>query len=110
MGGSSPDERTRPVPCHGPCLGPVAEAKIAELLGLHLEDKVVVITGASHGIGRAIALEMGSMGSRVILVARDLEALEDVSRAVRNLGGDAHSLGFELSSGRDARSVIDAAL
>lgn len=82
---------------------------MAEVPGSNLRDNVVVITGASHGIGRAIALEMGSKGSRVILVARDLEALEDVSRAVRNLGGDAQSLGFDLSSGPDARLVIDAA-
>ncbi len=48
-----------------------------EVIGLNLKDKAVVITGASRGIGRAIALGMGSKGCRVILVARALEAFED---------------------------------
>src|SRR5437667_32340 len=45
-------------------------------MNLELNDKVVVVTGASRGIGRAIALGMAAEGARVVAVARDKTALD----------------------------------
>ncbi|SEH12345.1 SDR family oxidoreductase [Thermoleophilum album] len=59
-------------------------------LAAALRGKVVLITGASSGIGRATALELGKAGGEVVLVARTREKLEEVAREVERLGGKAH--------------------
>jgi NADP-dependent 3-hydroxy acid dehydrogenase YdfG len=46
-----------------------------------MKDKVIVITGASAGIGAAVARQAGAAGARVVLAARRREALEEVARA-----------------------------
>lgn len=50
-------------------------------------DQVVVITGASSGIGRETALEFARHGSRVVLAARNREALDSLAAEVERLGG-----------------------
>jgi NAD(P)-dependent dehydrogenase (short-subunit alcohol dehydrogenase family) len=54
-----------------------------------LRDSVVVITGASSGIGRAAALRFAGCRSAVVLAGRRGEALEEVAAACRERGGDA---------------------
>jgi short-subunit dehydrogenase len=52
--------------------------------------KVVVITGASSGIGRHTAIKVGEAGAKVVLVARTLEKLEEVAEIIRKHGGEAY--------------------
>lgn len=52
--------------------------------------QVVVITGASSGIGRATAHEFARQGARIVLAARNEQALQEVAAEVRELGGVAH--------------------
>jgi short-subunit dehydrogenase len=52
-------------------------------------DKVVVVTGASAGVGRATALAFARRGDRVGLIARDGDALEAVAEEIRRMGGSA---------------------
>ncbi|MBI5667607.1 MAG: SDR family oxidoreductase [Chloroflexi bacterium] len=54
-----------------------------------INEQVVVITGASSGIGRAAALKFGQAGAAVVLAARNEEALQDVAGQIRRLGGQA---------------------
>jgi NAD(P)-dependent dehydrogenase (short-subunit alcohol dehydrogenase family) len=54
-----------------------------------LKDKVVVITGASKGLGEAMALALGAAGARIALVSRDLERLNAAKQAVEKVGGKA---------------------
>jgi short-subunit dehydrogenase len=54
-----------------------------------LGDQVVVITGASQGIGRETALEMAGAGASLVLAARNQEALEELAHQVERLGGQA---------------------
>ena len=56
-----------------------------------LDEQVVVITGASSGIGRQSAVRFGRAGARVVCVARNAEALADVVREITSAGGTAAS-------------------
>lgn len=58
---------------------------------------VIVVTGASAGLGRAIAHKFAKDGSRIGLIARDEEALRNTAREVRNLGGHALELALDVS-------------
>ena len=54
-----------------------------------LEDKIVLVTGASRGIGRAVALEAAKHGAEVIITGRTTGALEEVDDEIKNLGSNA---------------------
>ena len=54
---------------------------------LSLQDKIIVITGASSGAGRAAALEFARYQTFLVLVARNQTALEEVAAECRELGG-----------------------
>jgi short-subunit dehydrogenase len=71
-----------------------------------LSGKVVVVTGASAGIGRAVALEAGRRGARVALIARSASALEDVRSEIAAAGSRALALPLDVA---DAQAVAVAA-
>jgi len=54
-----------------------------------LKDQVVVITGASSGIGRSTALLFGKAGAKVVLAARNVVGLQEVADDINHLGGEA---------------------
>lgn len=54
-----------------------------------LEGKTALITGASKGLGRAMALALAEAGARLALVSRNLELLNETAGAVRQLGAEA---------------------
>lgn len=54
-----------------------------------LEGQVVVVTGASTGLGRASAVELARVGARVIIAGRRAETLEDTALKCREVGGEA---------------------
>jgi len=62
-----------------------------------LQDRIAVITGASRGIGRAVALSMAAEGAHVILVARTVGGLEEVDDEIRKVGGKATLVPFDLT-------------
>lgn len=55
-----------------------------------LNEQVVIITGASSGIGRETVVMLGEQGASVVLAARNGTALQEVAREVERLGGKAH--------------------
>ncbi|MDB4967966.1 MAG: hypothetical protein JWN44_3655 [Myxococcales bacterium] len=63
----------------------------------------LVLTGASRGIGRALALELASRGERLLLVARDAERLASLVAEVEGRGGRAVAVVGDLSSVEGAR-------
>ena len=62
-----------------------------------LQDRIAVITGASRGIGRAVALGMAAEGAHVILVARTVGGLEEVDDEIRKVGGKATLVPLDLT-------------
>jgi NAD(P)-dependent dehydrogenase (short-subunit alcohol dehydrogenase family) len=76
------------------------------LHGKLLKGKVAVITGASAGVGRAIAREFARQGAKVALIARTEEALEAAAAEARSAGSEALVLPLDVS---DAPAVFAAA-
>jgi len=64
-----------------------------------LEDRIALITGANRGIGRAVALAFAREGAHVILLARDVGALEAVDDEIHGLGAAATLVPLDLSYG-----------
>lgn len=64
-----------------------------------LSGRIALVTGASRGIGRAVALGLAKSGAHVILAARSLGALEAVDDEIRALGGAATLLQLDLKKG-----------
>jgi NAD(P)-dependent dehydrogenase (short-subunit alcohol dehydrogenase family) len=62
-----------------------------------LQDRLAVITGASRGIGRAVALGFAAEGAHVILVARTVGGLEEVDDEIRKIGGKATLVPLDLT-------------
>jgi len=61
------------------------------------EGKTALVTGASRGIGAAIAKALAAEGAHVILVARSVGALEEVDDAIQNAGGSATLVPLDLT-------------
>jgi NAD(P)-dependent dehydrogenase (short-subunit alcohol dehydrogenase family) len=61
-----------------------------------LLDKVAIVTGASRGIGRAIALKLAEEGAEVMLAARDAELLKEAKAEIDSKGGKAAWLSLDL--------------
>lgn len=66
-------------------------------MDLGITGKVAVVTGGSHGIGRAISEELGRNGCKVVVVARGQEQLDDTVRAISDQGGEAVSVSADLT-------------
>jgi short-subunit dehydrogenase len=60
-------------------------------------DDFAIVTGASSGIGQSIALELGSLPMKVVLVGRRLSALEETARAITEKGGEAIPFSADLA-------------
>jgi NAD(P)-dependent dehydrogenase (short-subunit alcohol dehydrogenase family) len=73
-------------------------------------EKVVIITGATSGIGRAVALRFAKAVARVVAIGRNRSALEDVANEIKNAGGECLTLAADLTNESDSRLVIDTAV
>lgn len=76
---------------------------------MDLKNAVVVLTGASRGIGVNIARDLGKAGAHVILAARNAEKLEAVATQVVELGGKATCVPTDVSSPSDRKALLQAA-
>lgn len=74
------------------------------MTSLRLKDRIALITGASRGVGRAVALVFAREGAHVLLLARTRKALEEVDDQVRAHGGKATLIPLDLADGK----AIDA--
>jgi len=75
-----------------------------------LKNKIVVLTGASRGIGAAAAKEKASDGPHFILCARKAESCADTKATVEALGATAECHGFDVSDADAAKAFVDAVI
>lgn len=75
-----------------------------------VENRVALVTGASSGIGRAIALRLGGKGMRVALVARRKERLKAVAAEIEKRGGKALTLPGDLRDAAFPEAAVQAVL
>lgn len=73
-------------------------------------NHVAIVTGASSGIGRALALALAERGSRVVLAARDATRLESLAGECRQRGGEALSQPTDVSDEQQCRTLVQAAI
>ncbi|MFC3609132.1 SDR family oxidoreductase [Stutzerimonas tarimensis] len=74
-----------------------------------LVGALVVITGASSGIGRAAAMAFSRQGARLVLAARDAEALEEVAAECRQLGAEALAMPTDMTQSESVEQLAIAA-
>ena len=72
---------------------------------MKLRGAATIVTGASRGLGAALAEELGRAGARLVLVSRDREALASVVERIRARGGEAHAVVADVSSPESAALI-----
>ncbi len=73
-------------------------------------QKIAIITGASIGIGKALALELSYKGARVVLAARNTETLSLLASDIDQLGGEAFPIPTDLTHPNQVQHLIQATL
>lgn len=72
-----------------------------------LEGRIVLVTGASSGLGMHFAALLGSVGARVAVAARRTEKLQAVVDAIVQAGGQARALALDVTDGASVRQCFD---
>lgn len=77
---------------------------------MNFKDKAVVITGASSGIGKALAMEFAGMGAKIVMAARNEERLNEAMSEVKGLGAEVVGLPTDVAKEEDCKNLIDKAV
>src|SRR5437870_7329896 len=70
-------------------------------------DKVVLVTGATSGIGHAVAVKFAEASARVVALGRDQAALREVESAVKNAGGEPLTMTVDVTNSEQGQRAID---
>lgn len=81
--------------------------EVASSVTVDLSGQVAVVTGASQGLGRAIALALGANSAKVACIARNEKKLAGTVTAIEALGGEAIAVPGDVSSRESVESVVD---
>jgi short-subunit dehydrogenase len=96
---------TRPANYFTTVSWPLQKRERAQLAG-----KVYVITGASSGIGRGLALALADEGAHVVLAARRTQALREIAQEIERRGGQALALTMDVGKAEEVQRLAAAAL
>ena len=75
-----------------------------------LTDQVAVVTGASRGIGRSIAIRLAEHGAKVVVSSRKLEACQQVVESIREAGGEAIAMNCHIGRKEELQALVDQSL
>lgn len=75
-----------------------------------VDDKVVLITGAGHGLGQAMALGLGHFGAHIVAASRTVEECEAVAEEVRGMGQRALAVRCDVTKLEDLQNLVDATM
>jgi NAD(P)-dependent dehydrogenase (short-subunit alcohol dehydrogenase family) len=101
---------TSPVGKAGALTSAVLRTRRAGLLSRRVRNKIVVVTGASSGIGEDCALKLAAAGATVILAARTPQKLHDTLAKIEARGGKAFAYACDLSDMADCERFIEKVL
>jgi NAD(P)-dependent dehydrogenase (short-subunit alcohol dehydrogenase family) len=73
---------------------------------MSVQDKAVIVTGGASGMGRAAALLLAAHGARVVLADRDEEGTRHVCAAIRNKGGTAIEVAFDVGNSAEVARLV----
>jgi len=102
----SPPDVRRPHPWLSRLLAPPGSGRL-DLLRAAVGGKVVLVTGASFGIGEALALRLGAAGARVVLAARSGARLQALVRKIVAAGGEALALPLDLTDPGQVEAAVE---
>jgi 3-oxoacyl-[acyl-carrier protein] reductase len=77
---------------------------------MRLKNKIAIVTGASRGIGKAIAIAFAKEGADVVVVSRSLPEVEETAAQARALGRRALALKVDVSSRKDVTRMVGSAI
>lgn len=72
-----------------------------------MKDKVVIVTGASSGIGKALASEFAAHGSKVMMAARREDLLQTIAGEIKSNGGEVAFVKTDVSREADCKQLIE---
>ena len=73
---------------------------------MKLKDKVAIVTGASSGIGKALAISMAGEGAKLVLGARSKEKLDELVTDINYQGHEAIAVQTDVSNENDRKSLF----
>lgn len=73
---------------------------------MRLKDKIVILTGASSGIGEATALRLAEEGAKVVIIARRYERLKELEKKATDLEGEIYPVAGDMSKDEDIKNVV----
>ncbi len=76
----------------------------------YFRNKVIIITGASSGIGKGLALEAGRMGAKVVIAARNEQRLQQTADEITALGAEVLSVRTDVTNKDDCHSLVERTL
>src|SRR5262245_55472780 len=76
---------------------------------MEIQGRTALVTGASRGLGAALARALAKEGARVVLVARGAGPLEEMAASIRRDGGAAHAIAADVGDKRDIHRIAGEA-
>ncbi|MCS6900309.1 MAG: glucose 1-dehydrogenase [Myxococcales bacterium] len=77
---------------------------------IHLEGKVAIVTGASRGIGEAIAVGLAAHGAKVVVASRKIEGVQQVASRIQEAGGEAMAVACHTGNPQQIHAMVAAAI